>query len=66
MRKSEGRWAHKKYAGRIHWDETLGGVLVAEVQTKAESEEWQLLRAFIGYLDRHLGDGIESIAILYR
>ena len=65
-REKEGRWKHVKYAGWIHWDDAVGGLLIAEIQTKAKDHEWQILEAFIGYLDRHLGDQIESIAIHYR
>src|SRR6266850_599148 len=50
VRQREGRWCHKKYAGWISWDETQGGVLVAEVRTREEDNEWQLLQSFIGYL----------------
>jgi hypothetical protein len=66
VRRSEGRWLHKRYPGRINWEETKGGVLIVEIRTPDASEEWQLLRSFIGYLDRHLSDHIESITILYR
>ncbi|MCK5140033.1 MAG: hypothetical protein KAQ85_09345 [Thermodesulfovibrionia bacterium] len=65
-REREGRWKHVKYPGWINWDETKGGLLIAEIQTKKEGTEWQLLQAFIGYLDRHLGENIESILIYYR
>jgi hypothetical protein len=65
-REREGRWKHIKYPGWINWDETKGGLLVAEVHTKKEGMEWQLLQAFIGYLDRHLGENIESVSINYR
>ena len=66
VRQREGRWRHKKYAGWINWDEAHGGVLVATIKTRREESEWQLLQAFIGYLDRHLRDQIESISITYR
>jgi hypothetical protein len=66
VRQKEGRWKHKKYPGWINWDEAQGGVLVAEVKTLDGKAEWQLLRAFIGYLDRHLADYIESVSITYR
>ena len=62
----EGRWKHVKYPGWIHWDEAPGNLLVAEIRTKVKDHEWQMLQAFIGYLDRHLGDKIESIAVHYR
>lgn len=64
-RDRRGRWKHVKYPGWINLEETKGGLLIAEIRTKVEGTEWQLLRAFIGYLDRHLGKNIESISIYY-
>ncbi|MBI3411502.1 MAG: hypothetical protein HY040_24505 [Planctomycetes bacterium] len=66
QRESEGRWKHVKYPGWIHWDDTHGNILVAEIHTHSKDHEWQMLQAFIGYLDRHMGSQIESISILYR
>jgi hypothetical protein len=66
VREREGRWVHKRHPGWINWEEAKGGLLVAEVRTKREGAEWQLLQAFIGYLDRHLGKKIGSISIIYR
>ena len=65
VRQREGRWSHKTYPGWIKWNETLGGILVAEVKTKVDGEEWKLLQAFIGYLDRHFEDEIQSVSITY-
>ena len=62
----EGRWKHVKYPGWIVWDGAPGGLLVAEIRTKVKDHEWQLLQAFVGYLDRHLGEQIESISVYYR
>ncbi len=66
QRVREGRWKHVKYPGWIEWDEAPGGLLVAEIRTKVKDHEWQMLQAFVGYLDRHLGDQIESLAVYYR
>lgn len=66
IRQREGRWAHVKYAGWIKWDIALGGILVAEVHSKKPEQEWQLLQAFVSYLDRHLGDYIDTISIKYK
>ncbi len=65
-RTREGRWKHVKYPGGVTWDEAAGGLLMAEIQSKVKHHEWQLMDAFIGYLDRHLGEHIESISIYYR
>jgi hypothetical protein len=65
-RVKEGRWKHVRYPGWIQWEAAAGGLLLAEIHTQAKDHEWQILEAFIGYLDRHLGEQIESVSILYR
>jgi hypothetical protein len=65
-RMREGRWKHVKYPGWIQWDGAPGNLLVAEIHTKVPDHEWQMLHAFIGYLDRHLGEQIDSISVHYR
>jgi hypothetical protein len=66
IRKGEGKWVHVKHPGAIHWDEAMGGILIAEIRPKRGESDWQLLQSFIGYLDRHLGEHIDSISIHYR
>lgn len=41
-------------------------MLVAEIHRKVKDHERQMMDAFIGYLDRHLGEQIESISVYYR
>ncbi|HKA08709.1 MAG TPA: hypothetical protein VKD71_15725 [Gemmataceae bacterium] len=65
-REKEGRWKHVRYPGWIQWNAAAGGILIAEFRTRARDHEWQILEAFIGYLDRHLGDQIDSISVHYR
>jgi len=65
IRKKEGKWMHVKYPGWINWDIAKGGIIVAEVKSLKEKREWQLLNSFIGYVDRHLGEYIQSITIHY-
>lgn len=62
----EGRWKHVKYPGWIQWDQAQGGLLVAEIHSRVKDHEWQMMDAFIGYLDRHLSEQIESISVYYR
>jgi hypothetical protein len=57
---------HVKYPGWISWDEAKGGILIAEIHPKSDGSDWQLLQSFVGYLDRHLGEHIDSISIFYR
>jgi hypothetical protein len=55
-----------KYPGWIQRKEALGGLLLAEIQTKVKDHQWQMLQAFISYLDRHLGEKIDSISAYYK
>jgi hypothetical protein len=66
VRDGEGRWTHETYPGWINWEETHGGVVVAELRTKKDGAEWQLTQAFVGYLNRHFGEHIDSISIVNR
>lgn len=65
-RQRAGRWRHKTYNGRVNWEETRGGIVVAEVHSRVKDMEWQLLQAFVGYLERHLGRHLESVTINFR
>jgi hypothetical protein len=64
-RKREGQWVHVKYKGVVKWEQVTGGIVIAEIRA-SEEDDWQLMRAFVGYLDRHFGDTIESMTIHYR
>ncbi len=65
-RKKEGKWVHIRYSGWITWDLAKGGIIVAKVHSRKLGSEWQLLQAFIGYVDRHIGQYIQSINIIYK
>ncbi len=65
-RGSRNKWKHTRYNGWINIEGAVGGILLAEVRSKAENTEWQLLQAFIGYLQRHFADSIDSITITFR
>lgn len=64
-RQKKRQWSHAKYGGRITWDVSKNGILEVEIRSPESGLETQLLQAFIGYLDRHLGDELDSITILY-
>lgn len=66
LRKEEGVWTHVKYPGQIKWDQVIGGIVMAEVRTRNPTQEWQLLQAFIGYVDRHIGKYVDTVTIHYR
>lgn len=64
--KNKDKWVHSSYAGWIRFQKCLGGVVVAIVQSKNSSSEWQLLSSFIGFLDRHFRDKISNITLSYE
>jgi len=64
-RKGKHHWVHAKYPGWISWEVTKSGILMAEIRSKKTDSEWQRLQACVGYLNRHLGEAIDSITILY-
>ena len=66
FREKEGKWKHETYPGWINWEQVPGGIIVAEIQTRKEGFDWQLVQAFVGYLIRHLSESIDSITIHSR
>jgi hypothetical protein len=65
--RDRAKWAHQKYKGWINLSRGVGEVVTAEVQSKStQDDEWQILHAFLGWLDRHFSDQIKAINIQYR
>jgi len=65
--RDRAKWAHSKYSGRINLVRADGGVVTAEIRSKSSrDDEWQLLQAFIGWLDRHFDGNLEAINIQFR
>lgn len=67
LRVTANRWKHVSYSGYIDFLKVHKSISIFEVKTKAEkANDWQLLHSFLGFLDRHFSDQIQSITILYR
>ena len=61
------RWKHVSYPGHIDFYKANKDISIFELKTRAtETNDWQLLHSFLGFLDRHFHKEIESITILYR
>ncbi|HJS56345.1 MAG TPA: hypothetical protein VJ765_17455 [Chitinophagaceae bacterium] len=61
------RWKHVSYKGIIDFYKANKDISIFELKQKSdESNDWQLLHSFLGFLDRHFHEEIESITILYR
>jgi hypothetical protein len=64
--KNVAKWDHKNFQGWIWLERGLGEVVLAELDSKSSNDdEWQLLHAFLGFVDRHFGDKIAAINIQY-
>jgi len=65
--RDRAKWSHTTYKGWIKIERCEGEVVAAEIRSLSKGgDEWQLLHAFVGWLDRHFGDHIEAIHIHYR
>jgi hypothetical protein len=60
------KWKHVKYQGWMNLQKTFGGITVACIQAKNPDEEWKILSAFIGMLDRYFRDTVSNININYE
>lgn len=60
------KWMHSAYPGWIKMQKTVGGGIAVEVRAKgAPGKEWQIIHAFLGFLDRHFADKIQAVSIQY-
>jgi hypothetical protein len=59
---NKATWKHVRHKGRINLKRDSSETVTARVN----SADWQLLSAFIGWVDRHFGDQVQSVNIEYR
>jgi hypothetical protein len=62
----EAKWRHTKYNGWVNLRRGLSEVVTVEVKTLAADDDWQLLSAFLGWVDRHFSDQVLAVNIQYR
>lgn len=65
-KRGDEKWTHASYPGWVRFQKCLGGMVVAQIQSKNQAGEWQLLSSFIGFLDRHFRDEVSTITISYE
>lgn len=64
--KNWAKWNHKKFNGWLWLQRGLGEVVTIQLQSKTENDQWQLLESFLGFVDRHFADKVQSIHIQYE
>jgi hypothetical protein len=67
-RKTQGstRWKHKLYRGSVQLSRGDAEVVTAKVKATTAEDERKLLSSFLGFVDRHSGDKVDTITIQYR
>jgi hypothetical protein len=63
---AKAEWKHKKFRGSIRLERGDTEVVTAKVRSSKVEEERQLLSSFLGFVDRHCGDGVSTIMIQYK
>ncbi len=63
-KQNAAKWSHKRYKGSVSLrhgeDETV------TAQVRSPDQEWQMLSAFLGWLNRHFGDQVMAVNIQYK
>lgn len=65
-KRNSTKWRHKAYRGWINLERGLSEVVLGEIHAAAPQHEWQILSAFLGFIDRHFDERILAITIHYR
>ena len=67
-RKARGsvRWKHKMYGGSVQVSHGQSEVVTAKVRATTAENERKLLSSFLGFVDRHSGNHVDTITIQYR
>jgi hypothetical protein len=67
-RAGPSKWKHTRFKGFVKFDKAIGDVLCVEITSgrSAEEDEWQLLRAFVGFLYRHFKDEVLSMTVQFK
>jgi len=67
-RRSAGatRWKHKMYKGSVRLARDPNETVTVKVQGTTAEDERRLLSSFLGFVDRHYGDELDTITIQYR
>jgi len=63
---TKAEWKHKKFQGSIRLERGDAEAVTAKVRSSKLEEERQLLSSFLGFVDRHCGDGVSTILIQYK
>ena len=59
-------WSHKRFKGSVSLSRQPAELVRAKIRSANSQEEGGLLKAFLGFVDRHFGDQVATITIHYQ
>ena len=59
-------WSHKRFKGSVSLSREPAELVRAKIRSANSQEEGGLLKAFLGFVDRHFGDQVATITIHYH
>jgi hypothetical protein len=59
-------WRHKRFKGSVNLQRQAAEQVSAKIRSSTPADEGSLLKAFLGFIDRHFGGQVETITIHYQ
>jgi hypothetical protein len=66
VRAGAATWNHKKFKGSVNLKREGADLVKAKIRSGTAEDEVGLLKAFLGFVDRHFGDQVATITIHYH
>jgi len=66
LRAGTATWNHKRFKGSVSLARGDAELVKAKVSSRTAEDEGGLLKAFLGFVDRHFGDQVATITIHYH
>jgi hypothetical protein len=65
-RSGAATWSHKRFKGSVSLKREGAELVRAKIHSRTPEDEGSLLKAFLGFVDRHFGDQVATITIHYH
>ena len=65
-RAGSATWRHKRFKGTVNLQRQKTEQVSAKIRSSTPEDEGSLLKAFLGFIDRHCGNQVETITIHYQ
>jgi hypothetical protein len=66
VRAGAATWSHKKFKGSVSLKREGAELVKAKIRAGNPEDEVGLLKAFLGFVERHFGDQLDTITIHYH